>query len=367
MRGIIVLDGPDGSGKTTLAQHFVEKYGARYLHASYRFKQRMFDYHTALIHRAGKLARDHLVIVDRWWMSEICYGNAYRNGTKWPLYWRMMQRVLLKYSGVYVYCLPADSRKHLETFDDLKSSRPEMFKDQLPVVIEYHKLWDKVREWPNVIRYDRFSSDGENLEFYGKRVLKLMTQLQGDQPAQVADPNNYNVTGHVGLAKWLMVGEQTNQKKRQGSWWPFHDYGASSLYLTKMIDDLGIQEHDLVWCNALGTPEMARWLLDRFELKPVCFGGESYLWVTEKRADMYSRRNQPLAVLHPAYDMRFPEHRKGAELRSQLGNVFHGHGTASSIYRDNVCIACKTEILDEDKRDSIANRMGIILPRGREL
>ena len=39
---IIVLEGPDGSGKTTLARHLVELLGAEYLHLTYRWPTKMF-------------------------------------------------------------------------------------------------------------------------------------------------------------------------------------------------------------------------------------------------------------------------------------------------------------------------------------
>ncbi len=52
---IIVLDGPDAVGKTTLAEAFLKKYpDTKYLHLIYRWQDKIFDYHTAAMKLAGK-------------------------------------------------------------------------------------------------------------------------------------------------------------------------------------------------------------------------------------------------------------------------------------------------------------------------
>jgi hypothetical protein len=364
VKGIIVLDGPDGAGKTHLARFLQERLGAHYIHLTYRWPNRMFDYHTAAIDYAGRLSMEAPVIIDRWWMSEICYANAYRHGSKWPLAWRLFQRVLLKYSGVYVHCLPVNTRKHLDAFGHLKDTRPELYHDILPVTIEYHKLLAMMAGWPNVIRYDRFT-DGEDLVDFAKRLEGFRQDLISKQPVNLGSCKNKNFTGHLGLAKYLFIGEQTNQRKKAGSWYPFHEYGASSLHLLQLLDKLNFQEHEGAWTNAHGEPEMSRHLLDRFDLKPICLGSEAFLHVTEGKAHMYSQRNFPKCVLHPAYDKRFPEHYKSAELITQLGSIIHGQDGGQNIYRDNVCISCWNEIMSEDKRSEIQLRAGIQLPRQR--
>ena len=76
---IIVLDGPDAVGKTTLANKIVEMYpNTKYLHLTYRFKDKIFDYHTAAIRLASKWAKTHNVIIDRWWPTEAWYATVYR-------------------------------------------------------------------------------------------------------------------------------------------------------------------------------------------------------------------------------------------------------------------------------------------------
>ena len=76
--GIIVLDGPDGAGKTTLAKYLQGHYGAKYIDMTYRWKKNQFEYHTAAIHHAIQLSQKQLVVIDRWWMSENIYADVYR-------------------------------------------------------------------------------------------------------------------------------------------------------------------------------------------------------------------------------------------------------------------------------------------------
>ena len=54
IKGIIVLDGPDAAGKTTLAEHLIEMNQGNgvILHATYRFKDKIPIYHGVLLRKA---------------------------------------------------------------------------------------------------------------------------------------------------------------------------------------------------------------------------------------------------------------------------------------------------------------------------
>lgn len=80
-KGIILLEGPDGSGKSTLAKNLIAANGGgTILHATYRFKDKMIAYHTALLSKALRLSENQLVVMDRHWMSEVVYGEVFRGG-----------------------------------------------------------------------------------------------------------------------------------------------------------------------------------------------------------------------------------------------------------------------------------------------
>ena len=100
---IIILDGPDGTCKTTLAQELCKAFDARYLHRTYRWKDKIFDYHTAAMRFAARSKKP--IVIDRWWPSEAVYAKAYRGGSEWPLQGRMCARVAINYGAMYIYCL----------------------------------------------------------------------------------------------------------------------------------------------------------------------------------------------------------------------------------------------------------------------
>ena len=116
---IIVLEGPDGSGKTTLAKMLVDEYGFAYRHLTYRFKDRMHLYHWAALELCLKDAETGPVVLDRWWPSEIVYADVFRGGSKWPLWPRMLDRVALKHGVTYVWCIPSNEEGKLFIFDCL--------------------------------------------------------------------------------------------------------------------------------------------------------------------------------------------------------------------------------------------------------
>lgn len=142
INGIIVLEGPDGVGKTTLAETLVHMFGAVNYHQTYRWKNNMPAYHSGVLHHAIKLSRSRLVVLDRLWLSEAIYAAAYRGGTRWPQLARMLDRVGLTYGALNVVCLPPSLEEHRARFAKLKSEREEMYDDVDAVTKLYIDLWE---------------------------------------------------------------------------------------------------------------------------------------------------------------------------------------------------------------------------------
>lgn len=161
---IIVLEGPDGAGKTSLAKSFCEYTGAKYLHLTYRWKDKMHLYHYAAIRTAALMAQHQPVVVDRWWPSEIVYADAYRGGSKFTKYYFKLEHVARMLGAVYVVCLPHDRERYLEHYHVLKTKRDEMYNEGLERVYDgYEMLYDEffsLRE--DVIRYDMFRYFNDN-------------------------------------------------------------------------------------------------------------------------------------------------------------------------------------------------------------
>ena len=157
---LIIVEGGDGTGKSTLAEALCQRMGAHYMHLTYRFRDRMDQYHTAALELALKRLAYQPVVLDRWWVSEQVYARAFRGQTKWPYMGRMLDRVALKHGATYILCHSADKHVYLDSFEKLKGERAEMY-DTMDKVYDCYDAWAKLHDThPNVIRYDRFQFSG---------------------------------------------------------------------------------------------------------------------------------------------------------------------------------------------------------------
>jgi thymidylate kinase len=166
---IIVFEGPDGAGKTSLAQEMTKLLGARYIHLVYRFRDRMHLYHYAAIRLAAHLSQHQPVIIDRWWPSEIVYADAYRGGSKFAKYFTLLEHVANKMGVTYVFCLPVDKRGYLDHYDKLRATRSEaeLKRDPIEGVEKVYDQYAEFYSWyfsikENVCHYDIFQNFNDN-------------------------------------------------------------------------------------------------------------------------------------------------------------------------------------------------------------
>lgn len=142
--GIICIEGPDGVGKTTLADHFVKEYDAVSLHATYRFKKMIPSYHEALRRRAELIAEvGRLAILDRHWITEAIYARIFRGGTQWPAYTHDMDQVFQNTAVLTILCLPNSIEESLSRRKKRDAEDPENLEREKPV--NAGKAYDKTQ------------------------------------------------------------------------------------------------------------------------------------------------------------------------------------------------------------------------------
>jgi thymidylate kinase len=321
-RGIIILEGPDGSGKTSLANKFVEKYGARYLHLTYRWRDKMPVYHLAAIQRAAKLADEgKLVVVDRWWPSEYIYSDTFRGGVRWPLYGRYMERIMLKYAGLYVFCIPSNVKLSIERFDKLRSEREELYEDVVEIIKRYTELYygnslyiddnyaaqltkyGGILNQPNVCMpysIDREGTEEKSIDKYCETVIEKLGIWRKEQYENALSTSYLNFTGHIHTAHFMFIGDRLNTNKNVVGY-PFFDFIDSGNYLTDAINRIPIKEQHIILTNAFlpggELNEDIEIILNwRKHIIPIALGNNA----SNSLGDI-----EHIKICHPAYHMRF--------------------------------------------------------------
>lgn len=133
---IIILEGIDGSGKTTLAQHILElsQLKTRILHRG-PLEGTIED---ELIYPLHRVEPDELLITDRWHLGEMIYGPIYRGKSEIEgFYNRVIDQILFEMDAVKVVLSPP-----LEIVQARLAARGEDYLKPEHVA-EVHALYEK--------------------------------------------------------------------------------------------------------------------------------------------------------------------------------------------------------------------------------
>lgn len=134
MNRIIVLEGADGVGKSTLADEIVKQTKAAVIHATYNKDWDMETYHEDIIEAATILSEYTDVVLDRWAPSEAVYGKVFRGGESYDTGGLINDHPDL----VFVYCHNDNAvQNHYKHVGD----REEMFGDMSEVVKEFDQYF----------------------------------------------------------------------------------------------------------------------------------------------------------------------------------------------------------------------------------
>lgn len=334
---IIILEGPDGSGKTTLGRSLAKRMNARYIHATYKFPKKMFTYQTALMHEAMRaVAAGQPVIMDRLWISEAIYAKVFRDGSPWPLMGRYFERLLYKVGGFYIYCRPPENYR--EYYTRLKGSRVEMY-DNVDKVVRVANMYERymgkrrrlVGRPPagylfsasfnasnkyNAITYS-IEDDGRYMDAYVNRVATKAQIDKGRYPFM----DDENLTGNF-HGRILLIGDELAPSRKGKLGWPFHAYENCSLYLTETLHVVGFQECDLCYTNINedgGVRNVGAWIGRHYYGPHVTI----IMGRNAERTYLEHFSDQPYLYLpHPQAARRFP--RYGEQFTEKLTNLYKG-------------------------------------------
>lgn len=319
----IYLEGPDGTGKTTLARELCRQQNAVYLHDTYRGRHQ-FMYTVSLLRRAHKhLTRGRAVVLDRSWLGDNIYSRVFRPG-KQGSWVRWAHGLTERLGAVTVMALPIERSRYLEDYERLQGERPEMYSSMAGIydaymavtvgreveATDYAGLLSRtggLMSSPNTMLYDRFSEQGSNLEKTASKIWEMARRRDAREMTELPNFQIPNWSGRQVADCTLIVGERSNRP--DGAWpVPFLADDASSRYLALALNRAGIRQDKLVMVNAREDNDRPSWALrtalHREPRRVVALGKVALQTVRELNPFL----NNVEHVEHPQYWRRFKYH-----------------------------------------------------------
>ena len=273
-RGIILLEGPDCSGKTTLARHLVNEHGARYIHC--RRDKNIWRLQTGALRLAARWAEKGLVVLDRHWISECIYGKVFRGSSAFPHSARSIRRMLDRFGTLTVLCVPP-AEFVVENHAKRAKAGGEMYDSIREVATRYQDLLlgsimrpvegDHVEELsgrggivdtPGWAHYDlawvtKTRNPQATMANEAKRLLERL-----DEVTEGIRPFFWNITlqnlaGRVSYSDrdqplTVLIGDRASDP-RCAVTWPFYSNTGASVHLNKQLQLAGIPEERLALVN----------------------------------------------------------------------------------------------------------------------
>lgn len=271
MKGIIVLEGADGTGKTTLARELVKRYGAFYIHNG--LWPNMWQRHLAAVDLAVKKSQRQLVIIDRLYLSEQIYGQVFRAGPAYDLGARCLDRVLQRHGALTVLCVRQNLKAHLEHFEKLKRTRPEKFASMKLIAQRYLDLLKGnlaykgnfyVNQLTRSLEYaNRCDVMSYDMDRQGDRLGDVCTQIVDrletcrDYPlSDQYDDRRPNLAGHPATTRYLFVGEELSPRAcSRAAPFLWSDELSAASWLNARLRELDFDETLGLWTNAISTDD----------------------------------------------------------------------------------------------------------------
>lgn len=296
---LIILEGPDGGGKSTIASRIAETYGYATVHHHGPYpddRQPWYRYLDSLLYAVED--PQVLVVMDRSWLSEFPYGRSFRGSVRFDeRAARALERIALTLRGVVVNCAPASfntvldsykTRKDTEYVDDTRSLERiwEWYRDELKrstcLPILHHARDNGDVDTDNAIELAFGASDG----YYGDREPDF-------------DPISDGMIGNVDTGDILILGDRPNGDYDL----PFAGLKGCSAWLSNQLAKTGIPESRLRFLNvrtqtgAFKSAELGEEADDVSHV--IALGSVARAWADDAGIELTA------CVPHPQYWKRF--------------------------------------------------------------
>lgn len=308
-RQVVLIEGADGTGKTTLAEAFQDR-GFQYVHQG-PFDEDPFWETLFLVHN-----RPQKLVLDRSHLGEQVYGPLYREeDALGHARRRMIDRYLLARGGIVVVAEPPYEEAQANWAEG-KERGEEMFEDRIGHWKSYQRFGAMIStmysltgpgalpdfhsrprtELP-VVRFDYTSWDS-GLDAFAEQVLE-----------RAPDRNRGPGIGHWSQGGIVLVGHRANPRTNP-MYLPFVSDQGCAPWLAAKLEQWGVAEAELYWVNAeddRGLETDGRFLQYLQPRRVIALGNEAQRWVKRRSLPAETEMQH---VPHPQYWRRFHHHKE---------------------------------------------------------
>ena len=164
MKGkIILVEGPDCTGKTTLCNQLINRHSFYYKHLT-----RPVDVESLYIQLIKELKKAKKtgmnIVIDRAYISNIVYANVFQDA---GVLSNKLRLKINKLVDMIIICLPSNKLEYLKKFNGLKESRKELYNDMEKVYDEFEKSFNLAfLKHKKVLRYNYQLQSLDTLDQY---------------------------------------------------------------------------------------------------------------------------------------------------------------------------------------------------------
>lgn len=232
---IIVLEGADGAGKSTLALQLAQLFNLEIHHEGPPPTDiSPLDHYGGLIEVTRQLGRN--VVFDRLALGECVYGPIYRNNDRLgPAGLRLVNRLLDSVAALRIMCLPP-----YEVCRTNWAARAEVGKEMITKLETHRQVYH---------RFDELMDGYYHYDYTEDRAFERLESLVDAWKKHVAvSALPFGVIGSPG-AKLLLVGAKGSNSSAHVDL-PFWATIGSSRYLYECLDEAGIGDNEVAFVNA---------------------------------------------------------------------------------------------------------------------
>lgn len=150
---IFIVEGPDGTGKTTMCNILSKLHNIPIVHLTYFEKQvdmeQQYKRVFQLIYSLGTENTENGIIFDRFTASNRVYSQVYQN-SKESFWLNKIEQLIATICNIidvtFINCLPTDRQDYLNHYKDIASNRDELYGDDTEKMGKVYDVYKAVFE-----------------------------------------------------------------------------------------------------------------------------------------------------------------------------------------------------------------------------